>query len=93
MPSHSHSITPPARNSPIYSVMSVAACRSTTGGKRRANTWMLSRCFKMATTHSASTARLVVLKPPAVEPGEPPTSIVRIHSSTAGRRGPPGRRC
>ena len=32
MPSHSHSITPPARNCAIYSVMSVAACGSTTGG-------------------------------------------------------------
>ena len=45
---------------------------------------MLSRWRSTEATHSTSTARLVVLKPPAVDPGEPPTSIVSVHSISAG---------
>ena len=37
-PSHSQMAMAPARNSPAYSVTSVAVWRSTTGGKRRENT-------------------------------------------------------
>ena len=41
---------------------------------------MLSRFWNTDRTLSRKVARVVVLKPPAVEPGEPPTSIRRIRS-------------
>ena len=69
---------PPARNSVRYMVRMVAALRTVSSGMRRPKKCVCFLRRKTETAVETSTASVVVFMPPAVEPGEPPTSISRM---------------
>ena len=75
---------PPSRNSPRYIIRTAAALRSVSVGRRRPKHWRSARRRNTARAASTNTARVVTLNPPAVEPGEPPTSISSVISSREG---------
>ena len=65
----------PPRKSSRYIMKTVMACRMVSSGRRREKqvTSFLRR--KAASAVASSVKTVVVLQPPAVEPGEPPMSI------------------
>ena len=66
---------PPERNRVIYSRNTVTAFFTVSSAMRRPKKRPFSCRWKIAAAQATSTASVVVFMPPAVEPGEPPTSI------------------
>ena len=70
--------SPQPKNSMRYMLKIVAAVLTAPEPTLRPKNCGLSRRRKVATALASRTAKVVVFIPPAVEPGEPPTSISKI---------------
>ena len=77
--------TPPIKKSVMYIITIVDAFFITLSSILLPNAQTFSFRLKQAKALRISTAIVVVLRPPAVEPGEPPTSIRKIIIACDGR--------
>ena len=68
----------PMKKSARYMINSVAAVFTAEGSSLRLNRWTSEFCLIVDTTVAASTAKVVVFIPPAVDPGDPPISISTV---------------
>ena len=73
---------PPSKNSTIYRRQIAEACLTVSSAILRLNICAFSFLRKTEVAEANRTASVVFFIPPAVDPGEPPTSIKKIISKS-----------